>query len=316
MPSIPSSPTRDTPGKPWWQRVWVWLHQYGSPPVFYDFSRRWQTPSFVLFLLLAIPSIGYGLWMAPEDYLQGDSYRIIYIHVPAAWMSLMIYAFMAAQGAIALIWRVRLCEILISAAAPIGAMFTAVTLLTGMIWGRPTWGTYWTWDARLTSQLVLLFLYLGVMALAAAYADRRQGARAAAVLALIGHDPPDRPRHHRRLDGPAAVGHGLRDQVLLPRRPAVARPHDPGRAGSRQGLGAREAGDRRHRRDGRCGYSERRRAMTEWLLERGHWAFVILAYLVTLILVLADVLLPWLKERGLAREIRALARRTDARSKT
>lgn len=186
MPSTPSSTASDTPGKPWWQRVWVWLHQYGSPPVFHDFSRRWQNPAFLAFLLLAVPSIGYGLFVAPADYLQGDSYRIIYIHVPAAWMSLMIYAFMAAQGAIALIWRVRICEILISAAAPIGAMFTAVTLLTGMIWGRPTWGTYWTWDARLTSQLVLLFLYLGVMALAAAYADRRQGARAAAVLALIG----------------------------------------------------------------------------------------------------------------------------------
>jgi heme exporter protein C len=186
MPSPSSSPAIDASGKAWWHRAWVWLHQYGSPPVFYDFSRRWQTPSFVVFLLLAIPSIAYGLWLAPADYLQGDSYRIIYIHVPAAWMSLMVYAFMAAQGAIALIWRVRICEILISAAAPIGAMFTAVTLLTGMIWGRPTWGTYWTWDARLTSQLVLLFLYLGVMALAAAYADRRQGARAAAVLALIG----------------------------------------------------------------------------------------------------------------------------------
>lgn len=167
-------------------RLWVWLHQFGSPQVFYQFSLRWQRWAWVGFWLCAVPSLYFGLAVTPPDYLQGDSYRIIYLHVPAAWMSMLVFLFMAIQGACALIWRIKLCEILVVAAAPIGAAFTAVTLLTGMFWGRPTWGTYWVWDARLTSELVLLFLYAGVIALAGAFADARQGARAASVMALVG----------------------------------------------------------------------------------------------------------------------------------
>lgn len=165
---------------------WTWLNQQASPPRFHVWSRSWIRWCTALFLLFLLPSLYLALFWAPPDYLQGDSARIMYIHVPVAWMSMMVYAIMAVQGAAALIWRIKLCEHLLLAAAPVGAMFTAVTLLTGMLWGRPTWGTYWQWDARLTSELVLLFLYFGVIALAGAYADRRAGARAAAVLCLIG----------------------------------------------------------------------------------------------------------------------------------
>ena len=128
----------------------------------------------------------YGLFFAPPDYLQGESYRIIFIHVPSAWVSMFAYTAMAGAGAAALIWHTKLSEIAVVAIAPIGAGFTAITLVTGMLWGRPTWGAYWVWDARLTSELVLLFLYLGVIGLASAYGDARRGARAAALLSLVG----------------------------------------------------------------------------------------------------------------------------------
>lgn len=166
--------------------LWIQLNKLGSPPHFWNWSAplvRWFIA--LALLLLAIGLYG-GLVLAPADYLQGESFRIIYIHVPSAWMSLLIFVFMAFQGACALIWRIKLCEIFCVCSAPIGAAFTAVTLLTGMLWGRPTWGAYWTWDARLTSELVLLFLYLGIIALNQSYSDRRAAARACAVLALIG----------------------------------------------------------------------------------------------------------------------------------
>ena len=142
--------------------------------------------SFLLALALSVIGLYGGLVLAPMDYLQGETFRIIYIHVPAAVSSMSIFVFMAIQGAAAIIWRIKICEIFVVCAAPIGAMFTLVTLVTGMLWGKPTWGTYWTWDARLTSELVLLFLYLGVIALYQSYSDLRAGARAASVLAIIG----------------------------------------------------------------------------------------------------------------------------------
>ena len=167
-------------------KFWIWLNQLGSPPNFWAWSQPWLRGCLTLaFITLGIGLYG-GLVMAPADYLQGESFRIIYIHVPCAWMSLFIFVFMAIQGAAALIWRIKLCEIFVVAAAPTGAIFTAVTLITGMLWGKPTWGTYWSWDARLTSELVLLFLYLGIIALYHSYSEHRQGARAAAILALIG----------------------------------------------------------------------------------------------------------------------------------
>lgn len=136
-------------------------------------------------LLLAAGLVG-GLVLAPADYQQGDSFRIIYIHVPSAWMSLFVYVCMASAALAALVWRLKIAEIMLRAAAPLGAWFTFLALVTGAIWGKPMWGTWWVWDARLTSELILLFLYLGIMALDGAIEDRRMGARAAAVLTLIG----------------------------------------------------------------------------------------------------------------------------------
>ena len=121
----------------------------------------------------------WGLWIAPPDYQQGDSYRIMFVHVPAAWMAMQTYALIAIASVAALIWRHPLAEVAARAAAPIGACFTVVALFTGSVWGKPTWGTYWVWDARLTSFLILLFLYLGYMALLDAFDDATRGARAA-----------------------------------------------------------------------------------------------------------------------------------------
>ncbi len=127
-----------------------------------------------------------GLVLAPADYQQGESYRIIYIHVPSAWLSMFVYAVLAAASAISLIWRMKLAEAVARASAPVGAAYTFLALITGSLWGKPMWGTWWVWDARLTSELILLFLYLGYMALVAAIDDRRTASRAGAVLAVVG----------------------------------------------------------------------------------------------------------------------------------
>jgi heme exporter protein C len=164
----------------------LWFHKMGSPPTFYRVATLLQPWLMGAALVLAAVGLYLGLFRAPADYLQGESARILYIHVPSAWMSLFIYAFMALNGAIAIIWRIKLCEQMAVASAPIGAAFTLVTLVTGSLWGRPTWGTYWVWDARLTSELVLLFLYFGVIGLERAIEDRRKAARAASLLAIVG----------------------------------------------------------------------------------------------------------------------------------
>ncbi|MBP6300309.1 MAG: cytochrome c biogenesis protein CcsA [Arenimonas sp.] len=167
-------------------KIILWFNQTGSPARFDGFAKRWATPSFVLaFALLAIGIYG-ALFAVPADYKQGESFRILYVHVPAAWMSLMIFVIMALQSAIALIWRIKICELIAMASAPIGAIFTAVTLISGAVWGKPTWGTWWTWDPRLTSELVMLFLYLAVIGLYNAIDDRRAAARAAGFLAIVG----------------------------------------------------------------------------------------------------------------------------------
>jgi len=166
--------------------MWIWLHRLASPPGFYRFAQALAPWLYgVAVPLLAVGAYG-GLFVAPPDYQQGDAFRIIYVHVPAAALSLGIYTLMAAAGAIALIWRLKLAECAVVAAAPLGASFTALALATGMLWGKPTWGAYWVWDARLTSELVLLFLYLGVIGLNQAYAEARAGARACSWLALVG----------------------------------------------------------------------------------------------------------------------------------
>lgn len=167
-------------------KIILWFNQTGSPPRFDDFAKRWAGPSFLAALVLMAIGVYGALFAVPADYKQGDSFRILYIHVPAAWMSLSIFVIMAVQSVIALVWRIKLCELLAMASAPIGALFTAVTLISGAVWGKPTWGTWWTWDPRLTSELVLLFLYLGVIGLYAAIEDRRAAARAAGFLAIVG----------------------------------------------------------------------------------------------------------------------------------
>jgi len=163
-----------------------WFHQLGSPPTFDRFAARWAPWAYGAAVLV----MAYGIWAAllqvPADYQQGDSFRILYIHVPSAWMSMAVYVLMALYAAIALIWRIKLCEILAMACAPIGATFTLITLATGSIWGKPMWGTWWDWDPRLTTELILLFLYLGVIGLYHAIDDRRAAARAAGLLAIVG----------------------------------------------------------------------------------------------------------------------------------
>lgn len=165
---------------------WQWFHRLGSPRWFYQKTGAWLpwlTAAAVI--LLAVGSL-WGLGFSPEDYKQGNSYRIIYIHVPAAFLALAGYYVMAVCGAVGLIWRMKLAFMLMSSAAPIGAALTFVSLVTGAIWGKPTWGTWWAWDARITSMLILLFLYLGIMALQGAYRQRGAGDKASAVLALVG----------------------------------------------------------------------------------------------------------------------------------
>lgn len=166
--------------------MWTWFHRLASPQSFFRLADRlspWFAAASVL--LIAYGVVG-GLWLAPPDYQQGDAFRIIYVHVPAAWLSLFGYSFMAVAGAVALIWRIKLAECVVVSTAPVGASFTALALFTGMLWGKPMWGTYWVWDARLTSELVLLFLYLGVIGLQQAFEDPRAAARACAMLAVIG----------------------------------------------------------------------------------------------------------------------------------
>jgi heme exporter protein C len=162
------------------------MHWLGSPPNFYRFAGALRPWLMAAAIVAAVIGLYGGLVLAPPDYQQGDAYRIIFIHVPSAWMSLAIYVGMAIAGLIALVWRVKLAEVIAMESAPLGAAFTLITLVTGSLWGKPMWGTWWTWDARLTSELVLFFLYLGVIGLYHAFEDRRRGARAAALLALVG----------------------------------------------------------------------------------------------------------------------------------
>jgi heme exporter protein C len=167
-------------------RLLLLFHKMGSPPWFYRFSGTLLPWLWALFFVLAAWGLYLGLLVAPPDYLQGESARIMYIHVPAAWMSMLIYVLMAAMGFVSLVWHVRIAEIMAMCSAPIGAFFTAIALASGSLWGRPTWGTYWVWDARLTSMLILLFLYFGVIALGNAISNRDSAAKACAVLAIVG----------------------------------------------------------------------------------------------------------------------------------
>ena len=162
-----------------------WL-RYASPGQFYRLAGK-MIPGFAFAaLLLVMPAIHIGLFVAPTDAVQGDVYRIMFVHVPAAWMSMLIYVVMASYAGLGLVLNARLSAMMARALAPTGALFTALALLTGALWGRPTWGAWWVWDARLTSELILLFLYLGFMSLHGAIDDTRRADRACAVLALAG----------------------------------------------------------------------------------------------------------------------------------
>lgn len=176
----------DKNAKPRKNALVLFIHKLGSPPWFYGFTGKFIPWFWLIFGVLTAWGLYLGLYKGPADYLQGESVRIIYLHVPAAWMSMMIYSLMAIMAFIALVWRIRVVEILAMASAPVGAAFTIVTLVSGSLWGRPTWGTYWVWDARLTSELVLLFLYIGVIGLYNAIDEPRKAARAACLLALVG----------------------------------------------------------------------------------------------------------------------------------
>ncbi|HEY6454342.1 MAG TPA: heme ABC transporter permease CcmC [Steroidobacteraceae bacterium] len=166
--------------------TWTWFHRLGSPPYVYRLAER-LTPWFAWSAtLLILGGLYDGLVLAPPDYQQGDGFRIIYVHVPSAWLSLMIYVWMAVAAAVGLIWRIKVAHSVAAACAPIGASFTVVALGTGMLWGKPMWGAYWVWDVRLTTELLTLFLYLGYMGLRAAFDDLQRADRASAVLAVVG----------------------------------------------------------------------------------------------------------------------------------
>lgn len=160
--------------------------KFSSPPNFYYLTGMLAPWFMGLAAVLAVLGLYWGFVVAPIDYQQGESYRIMFIHVPAAWMAMFIYILMAVYGAIGLVWRIKTAEVMAKAMAPTGAIFCFLALWTGALWGKPTWGTYWVWDARITSNLILLFLYMGYIALHAAIEDRQRAANASAVLALAG----------------------------------------------------------------------------------------------------------------------------------
>jgi heme exporter protein C len=162
------------------------FHKFGSPRWFYGLSSRLIPWLAAASLLLLVGGAVWGLLYAPPDFRQGNSFRIIYIHVPASMLAMAGYVAMAIFGAISLIWRMKLAEVAMKCAAPIGAALTFVALLTGAVWGKPTWGTWWVWDARITSVLVLFFLYMGVIALYEAFENQQAAAKACAVLSLVG----------------------------------------------------------------------------------------------------------------------------------
>lgn len=162
------------------------LHKYANPRRFLKIASAIYPWSVGLTVILLIGGLYMGLVVAPPDYQQGESVRIMYVHVPAAWMGLSIYMMMAVSSAVGLIWKHPVADLSAKAAAPIGACFTFLALITGSLWGQPMWGTYWVWDARLTSMLILLFLYLGYMAIWEGFDDPAKASKAAAILVLVG----------------------------------------------------------------------------------------------------------------------------------
>ena len=160
--------------------------KFSSPATFYPLARKIGLVATIIAVVLIAIGLYMSFFIAPTDYKQGDGYRIIFVHVPASWMSMFIYVVMACWAALGLVFNTRLSAMMAQALAPTGAMFAFLSLWTGSFWGKPMWGTWWVWDARITSELILLFLYLGYMALRSSIDDPRRGDRASAILLMVG----------------------------------------------------------------------------------------------------------------------------------
>ena len=167
------------------QSMWKFLYQLASPKAFYHRSGRWIPWCSGIATLALVAGIFWGLVFAPPDYQQGDAFRIIYIHVPCAFLSMALYAWMGFLAVLLLVWRIKLAGILLHAVAQTGACMAFLALVTGSIWGKPMWGTWWIWDARLTSELILLFLYAAILALSTAYQNKEQSDKMMAILTLV-----------------------------------------------------------------------------------------------------------------------------------
>ena len=283
---------------------------FAAPSRFYALTGALLPWLWAAALALTVAGLYIGFFVAPTDAQQGESYRIIFIHVPAAWMSMVIYLAMAMWSAVGWIFNARLAYMLSRALAPTGAMFTVIALWTGALWGRPTWGTWWVWDARLTSELVLLFLYLGVMALAEAIDDVKRADRAAGLLAILGavnvpiiyfsvqvveHAAPGRDDQHdrRAKDGPHHADRDAADDAgllgLRLRRRLHACPRD--RAGERSAC----------RMGARGGRSMNWGSASNFFAMGGHGFYVWGAYALTLVLMLIEL---WLAARRRAKAAR------------
>lgn len=166
--------------------MWQWVHRSGSPKTAYIWIKNTQPWAFVLCFMALAYGLVAGLLYAPADYQQGEVYRVMYIHVPAAIWSLGVYVGMSIAALMFLVWKLKVADVVVTCAARLGALFTVLTLITGSIWGKPTWGTWWIWDARLTSELLLLFIYMGIIAIRAAIPDKLQASKAASIVTLIG----------------------------------------------------------------------------------------------------------------------------------
>lgn len=166
--------------------MWATFYKLASPKQFFNYSRR----SYPWLAAMSLLAMGYGvyggLWLAPTDNAQGEVFRILYVHVPCAFLSLFIYMVMAVAAFVGLVWRIKLSFLVVRHSAPLGAIFTFLALLTGSLWGKPTWGTWWIWDARLTSELVLFFLYISIVLFQSAILHKQRGERALAILVLVG----------------------------------------------------------------------------------------------------------------------------------
>ena len=204
------------------------FHAFANPARFMALSARWLWPLGTVSFVLIAAGLWFGLIVSPADYQQGESVRIMYVHVPMAWLGMLGYMVMAGASLVALVFRHPLADVCAKAAAPVGAVFCFLALVTGAIWGKPMWGTWWVWDARLTSMLILLFLYLGYIALWATIEEPVRAGRAAAVLALIGSinvpvihysvvwwNTLHQPASVFRVDGPQIAGAMLTPLLLM-----------------------------------------------------------------------------------------------------